>query len=132
MSAFNRQLATAVRLIAKYGASCTWTKRIETAHDNSKPWKQDQDNATPYTVKMVMLRNKGNSAAPAWAQALIHLMQGTDIPAGKPAALLAAKNLTFVPDQTDLVMLNGATMKVESIDPIAPDGLPIIYIIKFA
>jgi hypothetical protein len=129
MSAFNRQIATAVRLIAKYGATCTWTKRgDDTTPDASKPWKTAAAEPTPYTVKIAMCRKGGSG----WAYALIRLIQGTDVPAGKPKALLAAGNLAFTPDSTDVVTLNGAKMKVETIDPIAPDGLPIIYIITFA
>jgi hypothetical protein len=125
MSQYDRQVKQAIRMIKKYGQVVTWNARAENV-DSSQPWKSTEVGPTPYPVSIVFLRNSGSNGM----NAIFHLMKGTDIPEGAPQGIMAS--VPFTPNITDTIDRNGVAMKVVSIDPVAPGGIPILYRITFA
>jgi hypothetical protein len=127
MSQYDRQVAQAVKLIAKYGQLVTWRKQTVEQADVNAPWKTTAKAGQPvdYSVKIVFPRDgKG------LANALYHLIKGTDVPTGAPRGLMAS--VAFTPELTDLVIRDGVKMMIKTIDPLAPGGIILLYHITFA
>jgi len=136
MGVYDSQIALALRLIAAKGATATWQKHVEITPDPEQPWKTQpaptlQDQPPPvsgpsYQVKMVLLEPKQDIRYPLW-----HLMQGTEIPAGAPFALMA--QVPFEPQTNDIVVVGTKNYVVKSIDVVAPNDVEkILYKIQLA
>lgn len=121
---YDRNIQTAARLITKFGESVIWNKRNVTS-DPAKPWESNEAAPTEYPVKMVFLRSNGAG----FANALFKLIKGTDVPDGSVRALMAQTN--FNPELTDLVDRNGTPLKPSVIDPVAPGGIIVMYVLEF-
>lgn len=131
MAMYDRQIATAARLIKKYaqlpnGApNATWIKHNATA-DVSKPWRSsDPGSPTSYPVYIVFTIPPGGQLA-----ALVHLMQGTEVPMGAPAGIMAA--VPFTPEENDVVDRAGDKLVIKTINEVAPNGRVILYKLVFS
>lgn len=123
MGVYDRQIATAKRLIAASGQSVTWRQLSETTPDDAKPWNAANGAPLNHSVSIVFLPiNRVN-------QQLIHALRGTEVPVGILQGLMGA--VSFVPSIKDTVIRNGITYNISSIDPIAPNGDVILYTIEF-
>lgn len=127
---FARQIASALRLIAKNGLVCSWVKQ-NVAVSGGQPWKLTQvANPPTFQVSIVFL-----SSGSSFLNALSHLINGTSIPTGAPRGLMGA--VPFIPEVTDKLIWipptggGNQTLIVKGIDPVAPNGRPILYKIDF-
>lgn len=126
MAQFDRQIATAVRLIEKYGQAVTWTTVNDGAPpDAAKPWKPAEAADTPNEATICFVPVRDND----WRKLLAYL-KGTEVPTGKLAGLMAG-NVSFTPKLKDVVVRDGVTLNVTNIDLISPNGQKILYILEF-
>lgn len=122
---YDRAIATAARLIAKYGQQIVWNANTNTAPvDPSQPWKPAAISATSNYPYIVFLPE--NRIGYEFLAALV----GTEVPQGCVEGLMPG-NVGFVPTSKDTIVRNGVTMAIETIDVIAPNGTPVLYVIRF-
>lgn len=124
MGTYDRQIATATRLIKAKGQSVTWRQIADgSPADPSQPWKPGASANTDYTVDMVFLPEDRRDYE------FLFAMKGTEVPIGKLTALMAA--VPFVPSIKDIVIRDGVKYGIRSIDPLAPNGQVILYTVRF-
>lgn len=126
MGVFDRQIATAQRLIAKYGQAVIWqTVNQGAPADPLKPWESSASPDTPNNTKICFVPVRDND----WRKLLAYL-KGTEVPTGKLAGLMAG-NVSFEPKLKDTVLRDGVTLNVTNIDLISPNDQKILYILEF-
>jgi|SRR5688572_25129759 len=126
MGQFDRQIATAVRLIAKYGQAVTWQTVVDGAPvDAGQPWKPTEAADTPNEATICFVPVRDND----WRKLLAYL-KGSEVPVGKLAGLMAG-NVAFDPKLKDIVIRDGVTLNVTNIDLLSPNGQKILYILEF-
>lgn len=127
MGTYDRQIATAKRLIGKSGRACVWRAIIDgAAPDADKPWKKGDDQENDYDVKLLFLPDTRSNMA------FLQSLGSEAINVGDDYGLIAA--VDFVPtnraeiyDETGTTLLRG----VKSVEPLAPNGDVILYTIRF-
>jgi len=121
MAVYTRQVASAKRMIAKYGQFCNWVKPIVEVDDPDSPWNNGAGEPTTYEkIKIVFFPNPKHSLARA---------QGGEVQVGASLAYMAAVN--FVPSLEDtIIKADGSHATIVAIDKIAPNGEPILFIIE--
>lgn len=117
MTVYSRQIATALRLIAKKGQAAVWQKETEVVN-NAQPWKTSAGAPATFPVVVVRLPTDGPTEA---------LMPGTSVTNKREKLLMGA--VSFVPAVNDTVLIGIDTVVVESIKVLQPDGTPILYTI---
>lgn len=130
MAGYERQIATAKRLIAKRGQAVSWLVRPEGTTDpaevaGASKWRPKATGpvAAPHPVIIAFFpvaRTKYESLRG----------MGIELTTGAQLGYMAA--VPFEPSQKDSVLRNGKTLPVEHIEIIAPNGDPILYEIVFA
>jgi len=121
VTAYKRQLAAAKRLIAAKGAKVTWRQPPDQTADPDKPWNAVQGDPVDFGVSIVFL--------PDTRKEFAALMKGTDVPEGAETGLMGA--VEFEPQVGDMVIRNGSALRVVSLSPLQPDGVPLLYTIGF-
>jgi len=126
MGQFDRQIATALRLIAKYGQSIIWNSIIDGASvDPLKPWKPTDAASTPHPdIKICFVPTNDTQ----WRKLLAYL-KGTEVPTGKLAGLMG--QVPFEPTLKDVVDRDGVILRIASLDLLSPNGQKILYTIEF-
>lgn len=125
MGTYDRQKALATRLIKKKGQLVVW-QRQGLVQNSTTPWKHDTSTPpAPIPVFIVFLSPKTTGL-----NELFHLMQGTSVPDGAPRGLMAS--VSFIPAIDDTVIRGTDTLRIKSMDIVAPDGDPILYKLEFA
>lgn len=125
MGKFDRQIATAARLIAENGQSVTWRRITDGAPpDPGKPWKPGASAFIDSTVRIVFLPEDGRGFE------FLRLFGDTEVPKGKLVGLMAATS--FVPTIKDSVIRAGVALAIEAINPLSPNGETILYTVRFA
>jgi hypothetical protein len=119
---YDRSVATATRLIDKYGDDAIWSKPVISQSD--QPWHSSGSAPNNYDVTIVFLIPQTG------IKALFAFLKGTDIPAGGERGLMAATS-DFVPEISDSVTRNGKTLTIDSITVLNPGGTAILYSIEF-
>lgn len=121
MTVFVRQIETAKRLIAKNGANCTWRKLPDATPNTLEPWKVAAVTPIVYrNIKIVFLPYT------RMGYEFLRLLTGTEIQIGDVKGLMAQQ--AFSPSITDVIIHpDGTLYRINKIDPLAPDGTPIIY-----
>ncbi len=124
MGVYDRQIATALRLIKAKGQVVTWRKLDDGAPaDSSKPWKPSAATPDDNTVSIVFLPpTKENKQ-------LIRYLKGTEVPTGSLDGLMHA--VSFEPAAKDIVIRDGKELVIKSIDPLSPNGEVILYFLEF-
>jgi hypothetical protein len=121
---YTRQIESAKRLIAKYGQAVTFRKIANGTPENLEmPWKPGPAVQTDYSVSMAFFpvgRVKNEFE---------HYSKDMQTPEGSELGYMASQD--FVPAIKDVVLRGGEVLTVRSIDRIAPDGTPILYIVHF-
>lgn len=126
MGQFDRQIATAVRLVAKYGQDIIWRTVVDGAPANpAQPWKPTEAADTDTTAKVCFVAVRDND----WRKLLAYL-KGTEVPVGRQAGLMAG-NVAFEPKLKDVVVRDGVVLTVTNIDLVSPNGQKILYILEF-
>lgn len=125
MTVFARQIATALRLIAKNGELCTWRSIPDgVSLDPTKPWLKTNVEPIDTKVKIVILPNTRVT------HETIKTLTGTEVSIGEDYGLMA--QVKFVPSKADVVIdSSGRVKRIETIDILKPDGTPILYTVKF-
>lgn len=124
MGKFDRQIATAARLIKENGQLVTWRQVTDgTPADSAEPWKPGAPTTVDNSVYIVFLPEDRRDAE------FLRALAGTDIPKGKLVGLMAAQS--FTPTLKDVVIRDGVTLGVRTLDPLAPNGQIILYTIRF-
>jgi hypothetical protein len=127
MGVFDRQIASALRMIDKYGETCTWRSRVQTGGTAAKPGGTTE---TPHTVKIAFL--------PVDREYLMTFMarnQLTQEPSGLMQGFMG--QVDFTPGLKDgVVRSSGEVINVvddNGIEVIDPNGEGVIlYIMRFA
>jgi hypothetical protein len=124
MGVFDRQIATAKRLIEKNGQVVQWHVPTPGAADPATPWKPTIGTDVSHDVRIVFL-----PASRVNYELIRALGNAPDIVGGKSYGLMAA--VDFVPSKLHYVMRDGVEYRIEYIDPLAPNGEIILYTVGF-
>lgn len=119
-SVFATQIATAQRLISKFGQSCTWRKTAVSTPNPAKPWEMISGTVTDTTVKVVFVSKFKEHF-------FLKYMANTEIPEGLFIGYMAAQN--FTPAINDILIRGHETLTIQAIDIVEPNGEPILYIV---
>ena len=126
MGQFDRQIATAQRLIAKNGRKCVWQQLVDGAPaDSDKPWLKGKDTTEDHDVTIVFLPAKGAN------NAFLQALSDTPINVGEDYGLMAA--VDFDPtNRAEIYAEDGTTLLrgVKTVDPLAPNGDIILYTVQ--
>jgi hypothetical protein len=120
MSIYDRQIATAKRLIKAKGQLVIWAQTDSLL--GSKPWLPGTKTTINHNVSIVFLPQSKTFME------FLRFMKGTDIPVGSMIGLMAAVN--FEPKVSDLIIRPNDELKIKSINPLAPNGDIIFYQIE--
>ena len=117
---FERQIATAKRLIEKYGEDCLWQQPGERDPD-AKPWHGSNENAPdPTPVKIAFFPNGGDMAA------VIAALGDTDATVASEYGLMSA--VDFDPATSDtLTDSAGNNVEIVKMTPLRPNGEIILW-----
>lgn len=122
MGVFDRQIATAKRLIAKYGEDCLWLKPGE-KDPSAKPWVGTEvapNDPTP--VKIAFFPNGGDNSLAA----VIAALGDTDTNIASEYGLMAA--VDFDPATSDtLTDSTGNNVEIIKMTPLRPNGQIILW-----
>lgn len=119
MGVFDRQVATALRLISKNGQAVTWRSLVNGAPvDANKPWKPSAATGTEHSVKIVFLPRKEQN------EKSIQYMEKSEVPTGLLKGLMG--QVDFVPKLKDVIIRGSLQYEVETIDIIDPNGEGVI------
>lgn len=120
---YDSAIATANRLIAKFGAPCVWTKPAE-PDPNADPWR-DERTGTPeendVSIAFFSAKDLGYGTTLALAA-----LAGTEVPVHNRMGLMPG-GLSFDPELTDTLTFGGDTIDVTKIDTLAPNGTPVLF-----
>ena len=121
MAQFDRQVQTALKLIAKNGQAVKWrVVRDGAPVDSSQPWKPTQP-ATPveHDVTICFLTVDKDTYE------TLSYTAGGEVPMGAVMGLMGAVN--FEPSLKDVVIRDGKELRLENIDVLSPNGQTILY-----
>lgn len=119
---YGRQIASAKRLIKAKGQLATWREPADATADPDKPWHSTPTPPADHTVNVVTLPDSRASFAA--------LMKGSDVPEGTQLAYMGA--VDFEPSVRGTLIIGGVPYRITSLDPIAPDGTPILWTVGIA
>lgn len=123
MARFDRQIATALRLIKKNGQLVKW-RQLQRADDPSDPAAVIESNPVDRNVYICFLPvDKDNKE-------FINYLRGTnEIKMGSLIGLMG--QVSFEPDAADVVMRDGKPLEIFNIDLLSPNGQKILYTVEF-
>lgn len=124
---YNRQIATAKRLIEKYGQTVSFSRISETISDPLKPWEKTLGTPEVSNFKMVFIDPNATGISQLGKEFLQYL-KGSEILEGKLRGLLANNN--FEPKPTDILTRNSKELKIYAINPLAPSDQTILYVLE--
>lgn len=124
MGRFDRQIATAKRLIAKNGQKVIW-RQISNGVPASatEPWKVGPAVNTDHDVIICFLPFTTEN------KEFLRALLGTEVATGSVTGLMAAVN--FTPAKRDIVIRDGKTYSIKTIDPLRPNEQTIMYTLEF-
>lgn len=123
MARFDRQIATALRLIKKNGRSVNWRQVRDTVADPSQPWKTGESEIVDNTVTICFLPVDRDTY-----KTLAFRFNG-EIPSFSQLGYMGAVN--FDPNLKDVVIRDGEELRIAYIDKLAPNGQNILYTVLF-
>lgn len=127
MGRFDRQRATAKRLIDKNGQSVVWQQRV--AGVGGTPQKPASSTVVPNTVTVVFLPPKRETY-----RAFLAMLTDTEIPTGGIVGLMWG-GVPFTPGMKDTVLRGTEVLSIvdqNGIEVIDPNGEgPILYLLRF-
>ena len=130
MAGYERQIATAKRLIAKRGQAVSWLVRPEGTTDpaevaGASKWRPKATGTVAAPRPVIIAFFPVDQAKYESLRGM-----GVELTTGSQLGYMAA--VPFTPSQKDTVLRNGETLPVEHIEVIAPNGDTILYEIVFA
>lgn len=123
MGQFDRAIETAKRLIEKNGQPVTWRKLVVDTPSPSAPWKPVSEGVNEYSTIICFL------PLSRVGEELIRYLRGTEVTTGSVKGLMPV--VDFEPSANDVVISNGNTLRIKSIDTLSPNGQIIVYTIEF-
>lgn len=123
MARFDRQIATALRLIKKNGQLVKW-RQLQRADDPSDPAAVIESAPVDRDVYICFLPvDKDNKE-------FINYLRGTnEIKMGSLIGLMG--NVPFVPDASNLVIRDGVQLEIFNIELLSPNGQKVLYTVEF-
>lgn len=125
MTVYSRQIENSLRIIRERGQSVTWVSQTNTtAPDPTEPWNPSENLTVSNTVTIVFL--------PVGYRGYRQQQYAKDseVQTGRIYGIMGS--VDFTPSLKDYVVRGTENLKIATIDPIAPDGTPIIYEIEFS
>lgn len=116
MGVYDRQRASALRIIAAKGEVCDWSQTGDSIADPDKPW--EETDSVPVVYQGIRI-----AFFPLGANDLetVKLLLKTEIPTGLEMGYMG--NVPFEPDLKDLVVRrNGKKMRIVTVGKIDPNG----------
>lgn len=116
MSFYPGLQSTAARLLADKGRQMTLRKRTPGTYN-------------PSTASAALTTADTAVTGGVFDYAAL-LIDGTSIQRGDKKVVLAAQGLAVEPDTGDLLLIGGVEFNVISVQPVAPAGVVVIYILQ--
>lgn len=124
MNQYDKQIKSAKIKIADKGQLVTWIVNGEPQVTNlDKPWLVENKAPVSYQVRMLFLPNS------RIGYETDRPILNSSIKIGSIKGLMAS--VPFVPSSKDLVIRNGITYEIETIDTLNPSGSSILHTIVF-
>lgn len=124
VAVFDRAIATAERLIDKYGQQVVWNTVVKGASDPATPWKPTQAVDVPHNVVICFLPVDRES------RQLFTFLRGTnEVVTGSILGYMKG-NLDFIPHLQDTITRDGLTLKIKTLDLLSPNGQKVLYILE--
>jgi len=120
---FDRQIDTALRLIKKNGQIVTWRQTTVTVVDANMPWLQVPGTVTDYSPHICFLPIDKEG------QEYLASLGNTEAVIGSYYGLMGT--VSFTPAIGDIVIRDGVSLEIKSIDLLSPNGQKILYTIVF-
>lgn len=121
MAQFDNQIATAKRLIDKYGETSVHRRTVDgSPADPSQPWNPGTPVSTDTSVSAV------------WLNYDQQRVDGQTIKTGDQEVLIPGSDLDAAPDaSTDvLIRASGEQWSIVSVEPLSPNGQLILYTVQ--
>lgn len=119
MGQFDRQIATALKLIKKNGQKVEWKQYGQNAPDSAQPWNVVSDIEVTYQPYICFLPIDRDGK-----EFLVSLGRSEAV-AGSMYGLMGAQ--PFSPNLKDTVMRDGVPLDIDSIEVLSPNGQIILY-----
>lgn len=130
MTVYTPFIATAIKLIDRYGRTCYWQKPAP--YSAGEPGYPDVG-ALPNEIECRMAFFSPRDLDRG-VMDFLGMMPGTEVPDNAQIGLLAG-GISFTPENTDHIYLDEAltqALAIEKIDRIAPSGEPVLYFVTVA
>lgn len=123
MARFDRQIATALRLIERNGQKIIW-RQLPQSNNASEPWNAGTGVPTDNDafICFVPVRDKET-------RKLFAYLTNTEVKIGSLAGLMG--NVSFDPDPIDVVIRDGVELRIENLDLLSPNGQKILWTVEF-
>lgn len=125
MSIYDRSIASALRMIERYGVQCQWTSGKVVAADPDRPWLGGA--AEPGTHEPFICFLPASTTA-VTGFGLTAFRKDTDVGEFSTYGLMGAQD--FTPDMGDRVLRDGQPLVIKNIDVLMPADVPILYILS--
>lgn len=123
MGQFDRQIATAERLIKKYGQTVVWRQVVD-APNVDQPWKAPIQTTTEHSVVIAFLPMTREY------KEMFVFKDKTELTAGFVVGYMKG-NIPFTPGPKDVVVRDGKTYDIETLDPLSPNGQLVLWTMIF-
>lgn len=123
MARFDRQIATALRLIQKNGQQIVW-RSLPGSNNPDEPWNPGTEVPTDNNafICFVPVRDKET-------RKLFAYLTGMEVQIGSLAGLMG--NVAFNPNPKDVVIRDGVELRIENLDLLSPNGQKILWTVEF-
>lgn len=116
MGVYDRQRASALRIIAAKGENCAWSQTGDSVADPDKPWESPVSTPTVYNNVRIAFFPLGVNDLKT-----LELLLKTEVPTGLEMGYMAS--VPFEPTLKDLVVRkSGKKMRIVSVGKIDPNG----------
>lgn len=119
MGKFDRQIATAKRLIQKNGQLVQWKRTVKDV-SITNPWEQVETEPVLNDVYICFL-----PSIDPW----IKYIKGSDVTTGTLYGIMG--QTSFDLSAADVVIIDGEELRIKKIDKLSPNGQIILYTIEF-
>lgn len=123
MARFDRQIAVALRLIAKNGEPITWRTQPEPVVDPATPWNPQPSVPVDNTATICFL-----PVERVGMESFSHMLR-TEVPKGLVLGYMG--QVPFEPNIKDTVIRHGKELRVMNLDVLSPNGQMILYTVIF-
>jgi hypothetical protein len=126
---YDRQIATALKLVTKFGQKATWIQNSN-VDDAITPWLVSADTAS-YEVNIAFLPYQRIN------HDFLAYLGKTEVPTGTIVGYMPGSGLSFLPALRDIVMRQDIgtgttdTYRIDDIDRLAPNGQNILWTVYF-